>query len=136
MPNSVTNSIRTTQTTGKEFDGSWANDPLDLRTIRLDAEIEEGWWHEEVWIPKTLNDCHDERFKDFTLCGSTKDSSRWKKPLIPTFILDANNNIVEHYCHDPYDARNRIIKDYDETHSILLAKTLEFISLKEAEAYE
>jgi len=119
-----------------KYDGSWEEDPLDLRCIRLDAMMEAGLFvSPEVWYPKTLDDCYTEEFKAYTRCANSP-SGRALKPIIHCFILDKDDNIVHRYCHDPYHAKQVILEKYDETHKILNSKTLEFISLEEAELYE
>ena len=119
-----------------DFDGSWQNDPLDLRCIRLDAEMEQGIWSlEKVWVPITLEDCYKPEFKDYTICASTPPE-RFLKKFIHCFILDSKDKIVERHLHDPYHAKQVILEKYDETHKILITRTLEFVSLEEAEDYE
>ena len=118
------------------YDGSWENDPLDMRCIRLDAENEAGqYYHEDVWTPQTLEDCYKPEFKDYTICASTPPE-RFLKKFIHCFILDSKDNIVERHCHDPYHAKQVILEKYDETHKILITGTLEFMSLEGAEEYE
>lgn len=120
-----------------KMDGSWENDPLDLRCIELDALMEEGLFHSEPpeWEPKTLQDCYSEEFRTYTRCSSYP-VERALKPRMHCFILDKDDNIVHKYCHDPYHALSVIQEKYDETHRIMNSKTLEFISLEEAEEYE
>ena len=120
-----------------DYDGTWQNDPLDLRCIRLDAEIEAGIYSRDtdVWSPKTLQDCYAPEFEDYTKCSSVPPE-RFLKPSHHCFILDKEDNIVEKYCHDPYHAKTIILEKYDKSHKILLTKTLEFVTLQEADEYE
>ena len=48
--------------------GSWEEDPLDLKCIRLDAMMAAGDFMdaEPEWSPKTLEDCYSEEFKHYT----------------------------------------------------------------------
>ncbi|WP_406533407.1 hypothetical protein [Methanobrevibacter sp.] len=120
-----------------KLDGSWENDPLDLRCIRLDAEMDAGFFHSEPseWEPQNLKDCYTEEFKSYVRCSSYP-VERALKPRLHCFILDEDDNIVHRKCHDPYHAKQVILEKYDETYRILNSKTLEFISLEEAETYE
>ena len=61
---------------------------------------------------------------------------RFLKPFINCFIINGDDEIVERQAHDPYHAKQLILKEYDESHRILNSKTLEFISLEEADEYE
>ena len=117
--------------------GSWEEDPLDLKCIRLDAMMAAGDFMdaEPEWSPKTLEDCYSEEFKHYTRVANYP-LKRALKPTIHCFILDKDDNIVWEYCHDPYHAKQVILEKYDETHKILNTKTLEFVSLEEADDYE
>ena len=125
-----------------DYDGSWKNDPLDMRCIRLDAEIEQGIWPlEKVWVPQTLSDCYTEEFEHYGLCCKTPPE-RFQKKIVWTFIIDKEDNIVDRYVHDPYVAieyiRN-LAKENNcsmEDYRIWLAKEKRFVSFKEAEDYE
>lgn len=118
-------------------DGSWKNDPLDIRCIRLDAEMDAGFYHSEPleWEPQTLEDCYSEEFKHYTRCSSYP-LERALKPALHCFILDKDDNIVHRYCHDPFQAKQIILEKYDDSYRILDSRTLEFISLDEADDYE
>ena len=125
-----------------KWDGTWKNDPLDLRCIRLDAMMEQGNWPlEDVWVPETLSDCYTEEFEHYGLCCKTPPSRLLKKPVW-TFIIDKDDNIVDRYVHDPFIAleyirnlaneNNCSIEDY----RIFLAKDKRFVSFEEAKEYE
>ena len=120
-----------------EYDGSWENDPLDLRCIRLDAEMEAGLFcsKEPVFIPRTLEDCYKPEFDDYTRCA-TAPKERFLKPLVHCFIINKDDDIVERDVHDPFLAKQKILKNYDKTHRIFITSELRFISLEEADAYE
>ena len=124
------------------YDGTWENDPLDLRSIRLDSEIEQGIWPlEDVWVPQTLSDCYTEDFEHYGLCCKTPPE-RFQKKTVWTFIIDKDDNIVDRYVHDPFIAleyirnlaeeNNCSIEDY----RIFIAREKRFVSFKEAEDYE
>ena len=125
-----------------DYDGSWENDPLDLRSIRLDAEMEQGIWPlEKVWVPETLSDCYTEEFEHYGLCCRSPHSRFLKKPIF-TFIIDNKDRIVDRYVHDPYIAieyiRN-LAKENNcsmEDYRIWLAKEKRFVSFEEAKEYE
>ncbi len=123
-------------------DGSWGNDPLDLRCIRIDAEMEQGLFSsEEVWTPNTLQDCYSEEFEKYTLCCTSPPSRFLKKPIF-TFIIDNMDMIVDRYVHDPYVAIERINelakenKSSIEDYRIFIAREKKFISFEEAKKYE
>ena len=125
-----------------DYDGSWKNDPLDMRCIRLDAEIEQGIWPlEKVWVPQTLSDCYTEEFEHYGLCCKTPPE-RFQKKIAWTFIIDKEDNIVDRYVHDPYVALEYIrnlAKENNcnmEDYRIWLAKEKRFVSLEEAKEYE
>ena len=141
-----------------EYDGSWRNDPLDLRCIRLDAENdaignhtqEEIWQEREKWFPKTLQDLFRIKMEDpnqwelymFIVSGTTHTRSRDSKPYNPCCVLDNDNNIKVRWTHDPYCAReetlelsiknNNLMKDY----KILCLRNLKVIPLEEVSKYE
>ena len=128
--------------TMSDYDGTWENDPLDLRSIRLDAEIEQGIWPlEKVWVPQTLSDCYTEEFEHYGLCCKTPPE-RFQKKIAWTFIIDKEDNIVDRYVHDPYVALEYIrnlAKENNcsmEDYRIWLAKEKRFVSFEEAEEYE
>ena len=125
-----------------DYDGSWKNDPLDMRCIRLDAEIEQGIWPlEDVWVPQTLSDCYTEEFEHYGLCCKTPPE-RFQKKIAWTFIIDKEDNIVDRYVHDPYVALEYIrnlAKENNcsmEDYRIWLAKEKRFVSFEEAKKYE
>ena len=127
----------------QEYDGTWRNDPLDLRCIRLDCEMEQGIYRkdDDVWIPQTLSDCYSENFQHYGLCCTSTPSRFLKKPIF-TFIIDKNDRIVDRYCHDPYVAIERIKelakenKCDMEDYRIFLPKEKRFLTFKEAKEYE
>ena len=125
-----------------DYDGTWENDPLDLRSIRLDSEIEQGIWPlEDVWVPQTLSDCYTEEFEHYGLCCKTPPE-RFQKKIAWTFIIDKDDNIVDRYVHDPYVALEYIrnlAKENNcsmEDYRIWLAKEKKFVSFEEAKEYE
>ena len=128
--------------TMSDYDGTWENDPLDLRSIRFDSEIEQGIWPlEDVWVPQTLSDCYTEEFEHYGLCCKTPPE-RFQKKIAWTFIIDKEDNIVDRYVHDPYVALEYIrnlAKENNcsmEDYRIWLAKEKRFVSFEEAEEYE
>ena len=124
------------------YDGTWTNDPLDMRCIRLDAEMEAGMWKaDDVWVPRTLSDCYTEEFENYGLCCRSP-GSRFLKMPVWTFIIDKEDNIVDRHVHDPFIALDYIKELAEENncnmedYRIFLAREKKFVSFEEAKDYE
>lgn len=137
--------------------GSWEEDPLDLKCIRLDAEMEQMYTNHtedeaakklQAWKPKTLQDLYVwkvERPEDYQLYmnifAAKEDSRTFKRKYIPCCILDKENNIVQE-AHDPVTARQDILElsvrnnNRMRDYQILCLKNLKVIPFKEVEKYE
>lgn len=136
-----------------DYDGSWKNDPLDLRCIRLDAEMEakHGPKNPEdmEWKPASLQELYVIRAENPSLFKAlhgwaTQQPSRFGKKLCPCYVLDQENNIIPSIdkCSDPVTARheilelsireNKMMSDY----KILRIEDLKLLSFKEVNQYE
>lgn len=128
-----------------EYDGSWDNDPLDLRCIRLDAELEEIYGRADEdntqWKPKNLQELYRIRAEDPDLfralyAWGIMPPHRLGKQMLCCYVLDKDYNIVGEKCHDPYVALETIQELGNEDSKILVIKTLKEISIEEAQSYE
>ena len=130
------------------YDGTWENDPLDLRCIRLDAELEEARHYGDKPLPKceTLMDVYKLKEEDpdeyDTYMVSTCPPGRTGKKFYPCIILDEKLNVVDEDCRDPVVAHKKILElsiindklmaDY----SIFLLREMKFVCFQRVEEYE
>ena len=135
-----------------EYDGTWENDPLDLRGIRLDAELDQIYsGHEEsdeYELIQTLQDlyvCRAEDPKRFEIIGTkwaTETKHTFGQKFQPCVILNKKNEIVEYDCHNPRVALQKVLElsirnnNHMKDYQILRLSTLKMIPLEEAHDYE
>ena len=125
------------------YDGTWGNDPLDLRCIRLDAEMEARHESSKPLFEKPTN------FNELKALAKDRDNFEIYKvrtcppecfrkgiPYLPCDILDKDMNIVSK-CHNPVQAIHQIRKlvqtndGHIEDYCILNLRTLHCIPLHE-----